>query len=100
MGTCENIYMVSGHALNLETKDRLHSQGTNRSDSIGPFDKPPKKKVWCVQQKEKAGLYGAALVECGSRVEGDAGPEKDSAAKPTEVVPFSWHPWEANQNIC
>ena len=77
----------------MASKDRLHSGGTNRSDSIGPFDKPPKKKVWCVQQKDKHNLYGPALVECGSKVEGDVGPEKDPGAKPNEIVPFSWHPW-------
>ena len=55
---------------------------------FGPFDKPPKKKVWCVQQKDKHNLYGPALVECGSKVEGDVGPEKDPGAKPNEIVPF------------
>ena len=93
LGTCDKIFMVSGQALQLPTKDRLHSSGTNRSDCMGPFEKPAKKNVWRVQQKEKANLYGPALVDCGSKVEGDAGPDKDPAAKSTETVPFAWHPW-------
>ena len=37
-------------------------------------------------------MYGPALVECGSKVEGDVGPEKDPAAQAMEIVPFVWHP--------
>ena len=91
LNTTEFLYIVSKDVFSVPHKKRLHSQGSNATDMLGPFDRPKRSQVWQVKQKNKPELYGGALVPCGGRVEGDPGPEVDPGPKQDEYVPVTWH---------
>ena len=95
MGTVEFVHLIANmETLSaIPTKNKKHSDGTNCSDAVGPFQRPKNVETWMVQAGKKSTLLGTALVACGGSVPGDAGAVADPGPKAGDWVPMTWHPW-------
>ncbi|CAK0904040.1 unnamed protein product, partial [Prorocentrum cordatum] len=85
----EFCHIVTHKPLALPEKTRLHFPGATHSDLLGPFDVPDNSSVWLVPQKDKAEIYGPAMVESGGSIPGDDA-QADPAPKPTDRVPLTY----------
>lgn len=74
MNQIQTLFLITGKVLNLNLHDRLHSQGTNRGNLIGPFGMPALEdasKTWTLAVKNKFELFGkgGARIPVGGRTE-------------------------------
>ena len=94
----EFCHVISFKALDVPVINRLYCSGDNRSDTFGPFEKPPidGDMVFKVTHNERSALLGPALRENGGSIALTAG-EAEDKAKATDTVPLNYHGHDKNE---
>ena len=88
----ETVYIVSGSALKVEKKARLHFKGTTAGSWIFPVSLPPYNELWQLSFGEKKKLFGDARVAVGGPTAGQAaGTAKIRPRLDEDVEPVFYH---------
>ena len=85
---------VTRKTLVLPERAQLHSLAgaTNRYDMLGPFPKPSDadETRFNMKHKEKARVYGSALIAAGGSVPGDPGEAALPSPTGNDMAPFNY----------
>ena len=90
----ETVYVITGSALKVEKRNRLHFKGTTAGSWIFPVAMPPYEEQWQLPFSAKKELFGEGRVAVGGKTEGGTAKIKPRLDSDVEPVFYRYQGYE------